>query len=905
MRPMVSRIGGGACGTRDRRLKGLVGRAAVATLIATASLMPSTASAVNYTWTQNPSPTWSGTYAWSTGTNWLGSTVPTSVNDTRIEIFTASTGFPSTSGTLTSNVDLGTSGTFTLNRITWNGTATGASGTGSTFLLTGNTLNLAGSAPRIESSSAGTGRPAFVINNNIVINGTTLLLRNATTSNQVFQVNGAISGNGGVSTNQGGWVDLAGTNAFTGDIQLGLVVPGGGLRIVGSGVLGSGTYAGTINSNVSGTGVGQTLVWNSSAFQSLTGTFTSTAGNEGLLVNAGTVSLNGTMSAYNGNIRANGGVIRLGSAGALGTTTGTLTIGTNSSSVVDLNGYSVVGKTVTMSGGSLSNLAIGTTSTWSGSVFSTAASTITTGGTAANSAASIALPNALQGGVGNVTKEGSGSLIVTGSLGTPQMRINLGTLRLTAPGTIMASSGTFTTNSSNQANFTPTLAFGQSGTYGFGAWQISSGNFTADSGTAVATFASAGLGGSSTRTVQVDANTSVTVSGTTDLANGSASSRGLTVRGAGDLTFSGAVTGSSGSTSFSITKTGTAASQAGTLTLSSSNSYNGTTTVEAGTLKIGNASSLGGTGAAAGTVVQPSTVAGLVGTLDLNGLSVSAEPLTLTGTNTNNTTGTGAYLVNNSGTAASWAGIVTVSGGTIGIGGPGDLSLTGTVDGTGSVVKTGAGTLTLTNANTYTGATTVNVGGLVLNGSLAVGSNLSVAAAAWLGGTGTAPGIVTVGGTLSPGNSPGVITLGSLVLTSTSVTAIEVASAGTRGTAYDGVTILNASGLTYGGTMSFAFGSSAIADNTTLDIFSFTGSAAGDFASLVSTGFYAGTWSNNNDGTFTIAKDSQTLTFRESTGDIIVVPEPSTALLGVIGALAALASRRGMRRRSFACGDRA
>jgi autotransporter-associated beta strand protein len=487
-------------------------------------------------------------------------------------------------------------------------------------------------------------------------------------------------------------------------------------------VLGSGTYAGSINSNVLGTGAGQTLVYNSSAYQSLTGTFTSTAGNEGLLVNAGTVSLDGNMTAYNGNMRANGGTIRLGSAGALGTTTGTVTIGSSASSVVDLNGYSVVGKTASLTGGSLSNLAIGTTSTWSGSVFSTAGSTITTGGTVANSAASIALPNGLQGGVGNVTKEGSGVLIVTGSLGTPQMRINLGTLRLTTPGTIMSSSGTFTTNSSNQANFTPTLAFGQSGTYGFGTWLISSGNFTTDSGTAVATFAAAALGGSSTKTVQVDANTSVTVSGTTDLANGSASSRGLTVRGAGDLTFSGAVIGSTGSTNFSILKTGTAASQTGTLTLSSANSYNGTTTVEAGTLKIGNASSLGSTDAAAGTVVRASTVAGLVGTLDLNGQDVSGESLTLTGTNTNNTSGTGAFLVNNnSGTAASWAGSATVSGGLVGLGGPGAISLLGAVDGVGSIVKVGSGTATLGGSNTFNNLT-VSAGVLRLTGAQASGS---------------------------------------------------------------------------------------------------------------------------------------------------------------------------------------
>ena len=49
----------------------------------------------------------------------------------------------------------------------------------------------------------------------------------------------------------------------------------------------------------------------------------------------------------------------------------------------------------------------------------------------------------------------------------------------------------------------------------------------------------------------------------------------------------------------------------------------------------------------------------------------------------------------------------------------------------------------------------------------------------------------------------------------------------------------------------------------------------------------------DNDGTFTLAKDAQTLTFRESTGRVIVVPEPGTALLGVLGVLAALASRRG------------
>jgi len=794
-------------------------RAASAALIALAAMFPSAASAVTYTWTQNPSPTWSGTYQWSTTGNWSASPgVATSATDTTVNVFTSTTGFPSTSGTLASNVDLGTSGTFTLNKLIWNGTATGATGTGSTFLLTGATLNMAGTAPTIQSSSAGTGRPAFVINNNIVINGTTLLLRNATTSSQVFQINGAISGNGGVSTNQGGYVDLTGTNTFAGDINLGLVSTGGGLRILGSGVLGSGTYAGSINSNVLGTGAGQTLIYNSSAYQSLTGTFTSTAGNEGLLVNSGTVSLDGNMSAYNGAMRANGGTIRLGSATALGTTTGTLTIGTNASSVVDLNGYSVVGKAVTMSGGSLSNLAVGTTSTWTGSVFATQGVSITTGGTVANSAASIALPNGLQGGVGSVTKEGSGALVVTGSLGTPQMKINLGTLRLTTPGTIMASSGTFTTNSASQANFIPTLAFGQSGTYGFGAWLISNGNFTTDSGTAVASFANATLGGNASKTVQVDANTSVTVSGTTDLLGSSTSSRSLTVQGAGDLKFSGAVTGATGSTSFSILKTGTAASQAGTLTLGSSNSYNGTTTVEAGTLKIGNASSLGSTGTAAGTVVRPSTVAGLVGTLDLNGQSVSGESLTLTGTNTNNTSGTGAFLVNsNSGTAASWAGSATVSGGLVGIGGPGDLSLTGAVDGAGSVVKTGAGLLTFGGSNTFNNLT-VAAGTLRLtgaqasgSGSLTVNGNATLSVLASLSKDVANSGTIAIGpsGSLTAASiGTGAISLSGVSGTTasfTSTAATTLAPASVTMSGYSTITLASAtSGLFSSGSVSIS-----------------------------------------------------------------------------------------------------
>jgi autotransporter-associated beta strand protein len=230
----------------------------------------------------------------------------------------------------------------------------------------------------------------------------------------------------------------------------------------------------------------------------------------------------------------------------------------------------------------------------------------------------------------------------------------------------------------------------------------------------------------------------------------------------------------------------------------------------------------------------------------------------------------------------------------------GNLTLSNTLSGAGPITidSSGAGKVIFGGSNTYTGAMTITKGAFQLTGYLGSASSISVAAAGWLGGTGTASGAVTLSGTLSPGataGTAGLLSLGALMLTSTNkVTAIDLLAAGTRGTAYDGVSILNAGGLTYGGTMSLGFGGSILPDNTTFDIFSFTGSTSGSFAQVASTGYYAGTWTNNLDGTYSLAKDSQTLTFTPSTGDVVVVPEPaSITLIGTgIAACVALRLRR-------------
>ena len=156
---------------------------------------------------------------------------------------------------------------------------------------------------------------------------------------------------------------------------------------------------------------------------------------------------------------------------------------------------------------------------------------------------------------------------------------------------------------------------------------------------------------------------------------------------------------------------------------------------------------------------------------------------------------------------------------------------------------------------------------------------VTVAAGATLGGSGTTGGAVSVnGGILSPGNSPGVLTVASVTL-NFSPSLFEV-NGTTRGTQYDGLDITGVNGVAYGGALSLSFGNgSSFADNTTFDLFSFTGTPSGNFSSVTSTGYYAGTWTQAA-GEWSLTTSEQKLTFTPSTGDLVIaVPEPSTVVL--------------------------
>ncbi len=75
-----------------------------------------------------------------------------------------------------------------------------------------------------------------------------------------------------------------------------------------------------------------------------------------------------------------------------------------------------------------------------------------------------------------------------------------------------------------------------------------------------------------------------------------------------------------------------------------------------------------------------------------------------------------------------------------------NITLSGALSGNGSLAKTGDGVLTLSGANTYIGTTTVNAGTLLVNGTHTGAGDYTVATGATLGGTGSISGNLSIAG---------------------------------------------------------------------------------------------------------------------------------------------------------------
>ncbi len=341
----------------------------------------------------------------------------------------------------------------------------------------------------------------------------------------------------------------------------------------------------------------------------------------------------------------------------------------------------------------------------------------------------------------------------------------------------------------------------------------------------------------------------------------------------------------------SFTKTG-----AGTLVLDgggSGGNYAGPATINAGTLRY-----VAGVGAI-NTLSGAVTVDGSTAILDMNGRTDTVSSV---------------VLANNATIQSSVAGGVLTSTGGFDV----RSGLISTAIAGSGLVKSTSGTVSLTASNTYTGTTSVSAGTLLLSGDgaissstlidVAAGATLDVAAVSGgyvlasgqtLQGNGTIRGAATIEGALAPGASPGLLTFeNSLVLGATSDTFMEIIGT-SRGVAggYDAIDI--GTSLSYGGDLVLTM-TSGISLGT-YNLFDFT-SQSGDFASVsFAGGFYAGTFTNNGSGVWSATDTNgsgQTFSFSQATGDLSVVPEPSTTLLAGLGLMGALAWARRTRRQS-------
>lgn len=242
----------------------------------------------------------------------------------------------------------------------------------------------------------------------------------------------------------------------------------------------------------------------------------------------------------------------------------------------------------------------------------------------------------------------------------------------------------------------------------------------------------------------------------------------------------------------------------------------------------------------------------------------------------------------------------------------------GQIDGTGAFTKLGSGALTFSGTSSYTGATTIESGAFYVTGRLGQ-TAVTVNDGAFFGGDGTVLGGVTIGNLSGSGSavlSPGsvsdpiaILSVGSLSLTAGSLTQLSV-SGTVAGVDYDQVAGIGSSrAITYGGDLEITLsGSSAYADGTTFHLFTNFTNPQGDFNSITLTAvdFYASiagaftkldatTWVTN------WTSGSQRLQFSTITGDLIVVPEPTTMTLAAFGlALGGALRWRGRRRRAAA-----
>jgi len=381
-----------------------------------------------------------------------------------------------------------------------------------------------------------------------------------------------------------------------------------------------------------------------------------------------------------------------------------------------------------------------------------------------------------------------------------------------------------------------------------------------------------GVGNGTIQNANAITNENVTISGDISITSLVSSGGHFASQGGGTLNLTG-----------SITSSVVASVRGGTVVFSGGGSY--------ANLQVTGTARLGASNGLATNATVDLGPAGATGNLDLAGYNQSLVGVT-------RSTANGAVIGNSSTTSDSTltlTGSSTFGGVIQNTLGSGTKKVNLTIDGAGQ-------TTTLSGANTYTGDTTIKAGTLKLNTSTTISGStrivvgdagststvMDVTAAGFnldtdqtLGGIGTvlATGqTITASGTIAPGNSPGTLTIdgGTLSLNSTSNFIFEL------GTSSDLITLMNSATLNLGS------GTLGLADFVFSDSGGF---GTGTYTLIGGASSFTGTL-DSSDLSGTVLGYSSSLSMSGNNLVLTVVPEPSIALLGGLGALAMFRRRR-------------
>jgi T5SS/PEP-CTERM-associated repeat protein len=339
---------------------------------------------------------------------------------------------------------------------------------------------------------------------------------------------------------------------------------------------------------------------------------------------------------------------------------------------------------------------------------------------------------------------------------------------------------------------------------------------------------------------------------------------------------------------------------------------------------LGDLSVPGGTfTVSSGTVVSTAPFLFGSGTLNLNGGSITsagAYPANIGSSGDLNINAGATWNVTNLGDTAPAIGYLTIfaNNGAMVLSGSLDTTNFGNtgwinqnISGTGSITKQGTGGYVVSGTNAYTGPTNIEAGKFYVQAQLG-NTAVTVSAGAFLGGgsgtttnVGVTPGTilgsvaVASSGTISPGvfDDPiyghsyfigpiAALTVGSLSLSNGSHTVLDITGTMPFAAEYDQLVGTGAGGLTYGGSLDLLL-TGSYATGTTWNLFSNFLTKNGDFAdvNLNATGEYAGLTFTSFGGVWTSTKtaNNQYLEVTPSTGNLVVVPEPSTIAMTLAG----------------------